>query len=1657
MRTLKKQRILFIATMIALAVLLTVARADFTAPGGLAPSTGAGAGVFALWQADGDYTGGRFGGSVSGGRDLTGDGVGDIITGAPFASPGGLDEAGAVYIYSGADGSLVRSFEGSEAGGRFGNAVSATGDIDGDGRDDMIIGAPRESAGGLDMAGAVYVISGADGTTIYKKEGTEFAMLFGNSAASAGDVNDDGRDDFIVGAHRPEAGGFDEAGIAYVYSGLDGSLLYQAAGSAQRDFFGYAVSAAGDVNADGYDDFIVGAYLEDTAAGADSGAAYVFSGVDGSVLYRVAGESADDWFGRSVSAAGDADADGYADFAIGAHRYDTDEEINAGAVYIYSGLDGSLLYMVEGEAAGDELGYSVAPAGDFDGDGYDDVISGAHRTDPGGLREAGSVYVISGANGEVLCRKDGASTGGFFSNSISAAGFLNADNRPEIVAGAWQASPAGYTQAGSVFLMASDHETPLIVNNHFNDTEWHETNPGPVYDVDFYKRGDAALDRFEIMSCSRSEACGDFHDWQVVAENIDADFFTGDWAIPDSFWDELPGGPNYITVRLYDDAGNFAQEGPAFHVNKGGVPPVYSGARGVLGCGPGCLEVYWDAGFDNWTGIESYKIYMDTSPGFTPSDANLAASAPGDATSFSLDWLADGQDYYFIVRASNYEGYTDYNTVEVHRLCGGDFAGGLEVPAGDTPGSNIDAGTFVKWAAGGVRSGEELGTSLANAGDVNGDGRDDFIAGAPLSDPAGLEDAGSILVYSGADGSLLYRKEGYQAQDWLGISVDGAGDVNGDGYDDFIAGAYRYNNGDVEGAGAAYVFSGIDGTVLYSYVSADTYDYYGFSVSGAGDVDADGYADYIIGAYREDPGDIWNAGMAYVYSGASGEVLHTVAGSGEGDYLGYSVSGAGDVNGDGRDDFIAGAFRNDTNATDAGAAFVYSGADASVLYEYYGTEIEDWLGRTVAGLGDINHDGYGDFAITAYRADVDDMMNAGIIFVYSGADGELLYELHGEAAGDELGIAVGSAGDVDGDGTDDIVAGAHRTDPDGNKQTGTVYVFSGADGSMLNRINGAAAGDFFGNAVASAGDFDADGDSDIIAAAWHASHGGVSDSGAIYVFATDMAAPYIEDNQDGDETVYYSDPGAVFDVDFFDKGSAGLASAEYAVTSENGLAGDVLIDWTHVAVNIGGESFTDNWPVDYDALPEGKSYVSVRAADAAGNTSPVATDVFYVRKSTRPPATPPAFDGITGITTCGSGCLELAWNAASDTEGETPIVYNIYMAETPGGIDFATPSFTTEAAGVQLQGLENGRAYYFTVRAQDSNGAEDDNTVIESGIPLDIIPEESCVTGAEFAPAVTLTWDMPRNHTHSANNNGRFTIFRAPDEDGEYEEVGEEPGPPYDNTLICPNSDYFYKTTPGNTANTPAADRLLEKFGPLMIFKRSDDTDTVQLSWELNTPDFLRRLKHYSITLVNLETGERTDMRENAGYVIKRASACSGQVDLRVEVSRNTGRLWRFLVRRGWNLIGAPSGRARDRFMARLMEKLEQRQLFELTAGGYIPVDISEVRKGCAYWVYADKEFELEFDGDGMEDGATETELNKGWNFVSNPFTFDIDWDRDVKVLHGNRRFTIDEAEKEGLIHKQLVEREDGQYRKINKRNRLAPWKGFMIRAEKKCRLVFEG
>lgn len=256
----------------------------------------------------------------------------------------------------------------------------------------------------------------------------------------------------------------------------------------------------------------------------------------------------------------------------------------------------------------------------------------------------------------------------------------------------------------------------------------------------------------------------------------------------------------------------------------------------------------------------------------------------------------------------------------------------------------------------GAAASDLFGYAVSRLDDTNGDGHADLLVGAPGEDPAGVNNAGRAYIRSGADGSVLRTLEGPGTPAAMfGQGVAGVGDLDGDGVWDAVVAA--------PGAGVAYAFSGASGQRLLPDLAADpTNSNFGqFFVGRVGDVDADDVPDIYIGDF----GDAGGVGRCYVFSGADGSTLHNIAGEGPGACFGPGRGMQADINHDGHDDFVVGSYLFSGGAGQGGRFKVFSGRTGLVLRTVTGSAQLRQLGFDVVGLGDVNNDGRWDILASA--------------------------------------------------------------------------------------------------------------------------------------------------------------------------------------------------------------------------------------------------------------------------------------------------------------------------------------------------------------------------------------------------------------------------------------------------------------------------------------------------------------------------------------------------------------------------------------------------------------------------------------------------------------------------------------------------------------------
>ncbi len=388
----------------------------------------------------------------------------------------------------------------------------------------------------------------------------------------------------------------------------------------------------------------------------------------------------------------------------------------------------------------------------------------------------------------------------------------------------------------------------------------------------------------------------------------------------------------------------------------------------------------------------------------------------------------------------------------------------------------------------GEAAGDQFGWIARRLGDVDGDRVPDVVTSAPTHGAAGSA-AGRVYVYSTRTGKLLWSADG-PAGGQLGTGVECAGDTNGDGTPDVIASA--------PGAGLAFVYSGRDGHVLQTLRAESAGDDFGRHVAGVGDLDHDGCADVIVGAPATSAGGE-RPGRACVYSGKDAHVLLALDGEHAGDQFGSAVAGWSDAH---ESLLVVGAGRG--GARHAGRVCVYDGRAKEPRFTIDADETGAALGTMFVSIaGDVDGDGFPDVYVS-------DWQNAalgpatGRVYVHSGKDGRRLHVFTGEGPSEGFGTSSAVAGDVDGDGRADLLVGAWQFGA-AAVGAGRATLRSGADGHVLGTWTCRTPGDAFGFDAVALGDVDGDGTIELlITSGWSAVKG--YHSGRVFVVSSGLPA-----------------------------------------------------------------------------------------------------------------------------------------------------------------------------------------------------------------------------------------------------------------------------------------------------------------------------------------------------------------------------------------------------------------------------------------------------------------------------------------------------------------------------------------------------------------------
>jgi len=829
---------------------------------------------------------------------------------------------------------------------------------------------------------------------------------------------------------------------------------------------------------------------------------------------RVTADQIDSLFGAYAAAAGDVNRDGYADVIVGAHLYDAGDA-DEGAVFIFHGGPSGLptggidlaSTMLQSDQPGAKLGEKLASAGDVNGDGYSDVIVGAsdyvpvaNPGTPGAafIFHGGPSGIASGALSTATTTLDARPVSGTvsayrFGRSVASAGDVNGDGYDDVLVSATSAlAPPPIGTEGVVFVYL-----------------------GSASGVASGGQSIAAAK----LTGGASWAVG-----QDIAGACDVN--------ADGFDDLIIGAPLRSYPGALDVGFATVHHGSSTGIASGQVDLVAAtllSGTGVeydqFGYGVGCAGDLNGDAYDDAFVVALGRIVnlADSSTGYVYFGG--ASGIPSGAPSTANKTLVGVADYGFVTQVAaagdvNGDGYADLvatfdDDARARVLLGASNP----FPAGfsGSPSVSVEVG------------GITYSPSPAGVGDVNGDGFDDVLLGAPhdQTHAAYLFLGSALPTPSVALDNLKNRMAfDFDAGALSGFSVASAGDVNGDGYDDRIVGAPNLDLG-LPNEGGAWIFLGsptpnaVD-TYLTSFGllrSGVSGSQFGSSVASAGDVNGDGYADVIVGAptwslleYYEGAAFVFHGSPSGFFDGSALQAPGRIESNLDSAMLGRFVGSAGDVNGDGYADVIVSrgvAF----SPTSGGAALVFHGGPVGIgerIFETASARIEtgqpDASVYVVGPAGDVNGDGFGDVIASSTSYSGPELAEGGV-FVFHGSPsgiGDRTFatantKLESNEAFSQFGRAAAAAGDVNGDGFGDVITGwSNRSAPFANVFLGGPTGIPDATPGAAHRIDSVlapGASTFFSDSVAGVGDMNGDGFGDLVVGDW----GSVSNNGAAFL------------------------------------------------------------------------------------------------------------------------------------------------------------------------------------------------------------------------------------------------------------------------------------------------------------------------------------------------------------------------------------------------------------------------------------------------------------------------------------------------------------------------------------------------------------------------------
>jgi hypothetical protein len=884
--------------------------------------------------------------------------------------------------------------------------LASAGDVDGNGMTDWIRGEPYFTSGALTQAGHVFIDRRLPGGGISTLEivGPAAFSSFGASVGCAGDVNGDGFDDVIVGA--PHFDGI--TGRVTVFRGTPFGLTTAGRwildGAALQDHHGFSVAGAGDVNGDGYDDVIVGAPGASSGPFFSNGRASCYlgsaNGLSPTPAWTVNGDLTSQFLGWCVAGNGDVNGDGYADVAVTSPGY-SNGQVSEGRVQVFLGGSGGLSttasFNYESNGANWGADAQVTLPGDMNGDGFGEVVIGLPGGDMGGADD-GFLAVYAGSTFPFFMSEiysiNGGPAGMQFGYEVATAGDLNGDGYADFLASGPGFSTGSENGLWVEFFGASNLGPGIPFQGHVGtaDTRYGTALAGAG---DPGNGRTSSLVGGEILPAvtpdpGTESALG-------VGANVVTEF---PGRTLNEFVDPL------LPVRPFAQ-GSFTETGfgtalAIADVNGDGYDDVIAGGpqfEGPLGSSQGHVNAYY--GEPEGFVLPPFAVTpkgpsLDGVPAFHIPDWTFVGPSASSNFGFSVANAGD----------TNGDGYEDVIVGAVSLTDGESVEGGAFLFLGGADGLALTP----EWTTEGNEPSAFHGYAVGSAGDVNQDGYADILVGAPLASPGGVSGAGKVSLYYGSPSGPAHTPArvfvGSAASVHLGGSVNGIGDVDGDGYPEVAVSEVDYGNGQTF-EGRVLVYRGGPGGVetlpILSWESNVANAFAGLPVAPAGDVNGDGHADLLVGAYGYSNGEA-NEGALYLFLGStlglgSAPVQTLESNIPDADF-GAAAWTVGDLDKDGYGDVIIGAPGIATPPAPSpppgetgpplpgGRATIHFGTPGAGLetearhsYDFYATGFDGEIGRAVAGGGDINGDGWPDILYSAPLASSGKLFQNGVVIL----------------------------------------------------------------------------------------------------------------------------------------------------------------------------------------------------------------------------------------------------------------------------------------------------------------------------------------------------------------------------------------------------------------------------------------------------------------------------------------------------------------------------------------------------------------------------------------------------------------------------------------------------------------------------------------------------